>query len=202
MPIRLTGETTKRDVPTQHDGAKKGGESLFGAEPDAADTALPDHEAIASIAQSQDAQATRVVGPRRRPKPSAPGAVDAAEDDPMADPPVGWLVLVRGPGKGRVLTLGNGLNMVGRSAQMRVCIDFGDANISRNNHARIVYEPRERKYLLMHGEGTNLTYLNGELVMGPVDLISGGEIQFGDVTTVRFQAFCGKDFDWPDVDSS
>ena len=198
MPIRLTGETTRLDPPTQHDPPADKPESLFGpASETPSDTALPG-DTIGAAPQGADAQATRVVGPRRSGKTLAAGRAD--DSDPMTDPPVGWLVVIRGPGKGTVLTLGNGLNMVGRSAQMRVCIDFGDANISRTNHARIVYEPRERKYLLMHGEGTNLTYLNGELVMGPVSLESGGEIQFGDATTVRFQAFCGKDFDWPDVD--
>ena len=94
----------------------------------------------------------------------------------MADPPVGWLVVVAGPGKGRVLTLGNGLNPIGRSAESRVRLDFGDDNISRANHARLVYEPRQRRWLLNHGDGTNLTYLNGEVVMSAVELQSGAEI--------------------------
>lgn len=138
---------------------------------------------------------TRILSPHRPP---------AAEDrpaakDPMADPPVGWLVVVRGPGKGRVLTLGNGLNPIGRSAESRVRLDFGDDNISRANHARLVYEPRQRRWLLNHGDGTNLTYLNGELVMSAVELQSGAEIQLGE-TSLRFQAFCSQEFDWPDVD--
>lgn len=137
---------------------------------------------------------TRILSPHRPP---------AAEDrpaakDPMADPPVGWLVVVRGPGKGNVLTLGNGMNAIGRGRSSRVRLDFGDGNVSRANHARIAYEPRERRWLLSHGDGANLTYLNGEAVMAPVEIASGAEIQLGE-TTLRFQAFCSPEFDWPDV---
>ena len=137
---------------------------------------------------------TRIVAPRRR--------TDEAEtpaDDPMLDPPVGWLVVVRGPGKGRVLTLGNGMNVMGRGPNARVRIDFGDDTIARANHARLVYEPRQRVYLLSHGEGANLTYLNRNVVTETVEIESGAMIEVGE-TTLRFQAFCTKEFDWPDLD--
>ena len=117
----------------------------------------------------------------------------------MADPPVGWLVVVRGPGKGNVLTLGNGMNAVGRGPSSRVRLDFGDDNVSRVNHAQLAYDPRQRRWLLSHGEGANLTYLNGEVVMGPVEIASGAVIEVGE-TTLRFQAFCSQDFDWLDVE--
>ena len=129
---------------------------------------------------------------------SQPGVADDA-DDPMADPPVGWLVVVGGPGKGRVLTLGSGMNAIGRSEESRVRLDFGDDNVSRRNHARLIYEPRQRRWLLNHGDGTNLTYLNGDVVVGIAEIESGAEIQLGD-TTMRFQAFCSREFDWQDVD--
>ena len=138
---------------------------------------------------------TRILSPRR-----APSTEDrATATDPMADPPVGWLVVVRGPGKGSVLTLGNGMNAIGRGTSARVRLDFGDGNVSRANHARVAYDPRERRWLLSHGDGANLTYLNGEVVMAPVEIESGAQIQIGE-TTLRFQAFCSQEFDWLDVD--
>ena len=170
-------------------------EALGGGEDAEDDAGATEPLGVGERVQSGD-QATRVVGAHQR---GSEGAKSAEAEDPMADPPVGWLVVVGGPGKGRVLRLGNGLNIIGRSAEMRVSIDFGDSNISRVNHARVVYEPRARRFLLMHGDGTNLTYLNGELVMASVEIASGNEIQLGD-TTLRFQALCGPDFDWPDVD--
>ena len=144
----------------------------------------------------RDKGSTRIVSPHLR-KPSAASA--AVREDPMLDPPVGWLVIVRGPGKGHVLTLGNGMNVMGRSSDSRVCIDFGDDTIARANHARLVYEPRQRRYLLNHGDGSNLTYLNNDVVTESVGVKSGAMIEVGE-TTLRFQAFCSKDFDWPDVD--
>ena len=142
--------------------------------------------------------ATRILSPgRRRVAPADESR--AAAGDPMADPPVGWLVVVRGPGKGNVLTLGNGMNAVGRGASSRVRLDFGDDNVSRANHAQLAYDPRQRRWLLSHGEGANLTYLDGEVVMGTVEVASGAMIEVGE-TTLRFQAFCSQDFDWPDVE--
>lgn len=144
----------------------------------------------------RDEGRTRILSPRRR-KPSSESRPES--DDPMLDPPVGWLVVVRGPGKGRVLTLGNGMNVMGRGPNSRVRIDFGDDTIARANHARLVYEPRQRRYLLNHGDGSNLTYLNGEVVTGSVEVESGAMIEVGE-TTLRLQAFCSAEFDWPDVD--
>ena len=98
-----------------------------------------------------------------------------------------------------MLTLGNGLNVLGRGPNARVRIDFGDDAIARANHARLVYEPRQRVYLLSHGEGANPTYLNGNAVTETVQIDSGTMIEIGE-TTLRFQAFCGREFDWPDLD--
>ena len=70
--------------------------------------------------RSGDEGKTRLVAPRRR-----QDAAPLEGEDPMRDPPVGWLVVIRGPGKGRVLTLGNGMNSLGRGADARVRINFG-----------------------------------------------------------------------------
>ena len=141
---------------------------------------------------------TRIVAPRSKTMGSR-ATDDAGVPAPMRDPPVGWLVVVRGPGKGSVLTLGNGMNVIGRGPDVRVRVDFGDDTIARTNHARLVYEPRQRRYLLNHGDGSNLTYLNGKVVMSTAELASGAMIELGE-TTLRFQGFCSADFDWPDVD--
>lgn len=181
------------DVPTERAKTRRKGDSLFVGGGAGQSLEAP----TKPIGRGGEGK-TRVVTPgvRRQPKEAA---ASAQEEDPMADPPVGWLVVVRGPGKGRALTLGNGMNAIGRSDECRVRVDFGDDNISRTNHARIVYEPRQRRWLLNHGDGTNLTYLNGEVVMSTVELQSGADIQLGE-TTLRFQAFCSQDFDWRDVD--
>ena len=155
----------------------------------------PSFDKPTALLRTSDEEETRIISPAKR---------DTASDfakakDPMADPPVGWLVVIRGPGKGSALSVGNGMNAIGRGENSRIRVDFGDAGVSRNNHARIAYEPRQRCFLLSHGEGSNLTYLNGNVVMDTKRIVSGDEIQIGD-TTFRFQSFCSEEFDWPDVD--
>ena len=125
------------------------------------------------------------------------GAEGAAKKDAMDDPVVGWLVVVEGPGKGFSLTLGYGMNSIGRSGTDRVSLDFGDQQISRTSHAIVTYDPRGKKYFVQHGGGKNLTYVGDQPVLTPMELMGGEEIQLGD-TKLRFVAFCGKDFDWRD----
>lgn len=151
--------------------------------------------------EAETGERTRIYRPGGRQREAEANVGDGAgarPGDAMDDPPTGWLVVVRGPGQGQVLTLGNGMNPIGRSAGSRVRLDFGDDSVSRDNHARLIYEPRQRRWLLNHGDGTNLTYLNGDLVVGTAEVESGGEIQIGD-TILRFQAFCSTEFDWSDV---
>ena len=198
-PVPGKGADKASDAPTDRGESRRGrGDSLF--EPKGRDESAAGRLEEPTVAMGADQAGddrTRIVAPRRA-KPGSEVAVEGLPD-PMRDPPVGWLVVVRGPGKGNVLTLGNGMNVMGRGSDARVRIDFGDDTIARANHARLVYEPRERRYLLNHGDGSNLTYLNGELVMGSVEIASGAMIEVGE-TTLRFQAFCSEDFDWPDVD--
>lgn len=140
----------------------------------------------------QDEPKTQILG---RARAGAEAGLGKAHAD---DPVVGWVVVVRGPGRGASLPLGYGMNGIGRSKTERVCLDFGDEQISRNQHAVITYDPRGRKYFVQHGGGKNLTYLGDEQpVLTPVELTGGEEITLGD-TTLRFVPFCGKEFDWQD----
>ena len=123
--------------------------------------------------------------------------VDQAADDPMDDPPVGWLVIIDGPGKGRVVTLGMGYNSIGRDQTARVSLDYGDAMISRTNHGAITYDPRSRKFYVQHGDGTNLTYANDEPVLAPRELEPSTHLQLGK-TVLRFVPLCGVGFSWED----
>lgn len=118
-------------------------------------------------------------------------------DDAMSNPVVGWLVIVDGPGKGRALKLGYGMNSIGQSPQERICLNFGDKEVSRNQHAVVSYEPRERKSYVEHGGGQILTYLDDEPLLVPVELHGGEDILVGQ-TTLRFVPFCGEKFDWQD----
>ena len=133
---------------------------------------------------------TRRMGVQATGKGTAPGS--------ETDPVVGWVVVVAGPGKGKSLPLGNGNNAMGRSSGSRVPLAFGDNEIHREGHAIITFDPRSREFFLQPGTGsntTNLTYLDGKLVLQPKEIRTGQEIMLGS-TKLRFVALCGPEFAW------
>ncbi|PCJ41855.1 MAG: hypothetical protein COA71_02695 [SAR86 cluster bacterium] len=113
----------------------------------------------------------------------------------MADPVVGWLVVVDGPGKGNYLKLGNGQNSIGRGNSERIKLDFGDDQISRANHAMLTFDPRGGGFYIQQGSGTNLAYLDNSPVLSPTKLSAGSRITLGD-TTLMFAPLCGENFSW------
>lgn len=132
----------------------------------------------------------------RRPKRErSDGTGDTAG---MADPVTGWLVVVGGPGKGRSLQLGLGRNEVGRAATAKVCLDFGDKEISRNAHAFVTYDDEARDWYVHQGGGRNLVRLNGHPVLEAAALPPRSEIRIG-ATTLLFVPLCGEHFSWDDM---
>ena len=130
-----------------------------------------------------DEPATRLIKPTKQ---------TAEENDTTV---VGWVVIVKGPGKGRSVELGFGANTIGRNPDQQVCLNFGDENISRSRHATIVFDPKGLRFYLQPGESRNLTYLKGVPVLAPAELFGGEDIELGE-TTLRFVPFCSQDFSW------
>jgi hypothetical protein len=108
---------------------------------------------------------------------------------------VGWLVVVDGPGKGKSVQLGYGMNSIGRGAEERVSLDFGDEEISRRGHAMLTYDTRGRRFYIQHGGGTNLTYVGDAPVLMPHELKGREMIGIGN-TRLCFIPLCGPDFEW------
>lgn len=139
---------------------------------------------------------TRIYRPdRQTATPPHQSVTGAPPPTTMEDPPVGWLVVVDGPGQGNFVTLGNGTNSIARDTSARLSLDFGDETISRSGHATITYDPRGKKFYIQHGGGTNLTYVNKQPVLAPQELQPGTNILLGN-TTLRFVPLCGEQFDW------
>ena len=113
------------------------------------------------------------------------------------DPVVGWLVVMKGPGRGRFRPVFYGQNSIGRAPDQRISIDFGDGGISREDHAYIAYDEVQRKFFVRDNGKANLVRCNGAPVMMPTEINSGDLISIG-ATTLRFVPFCGPDFDWLD----
>ena len=103
--------------------------------------------------------------------------------------------VVEGPGRGASLNIGYGNNRIGRAPTENVSLDFGDEEVSRENHATITFDGRHRRFYILPGQGRNLIYVNEQPVMAPLELTGGEEILLGQ-TKLRFVPFCSKSFDW------
>lgn len=116
-----------------------------------------------------------------------------------ADPVVGWLVVLDGPGKGNFRPIFKGSNTIGRSGSQRVPIDFGDDAISSEKQAFLTYDERKRSYQLVPNlERPNLVYHNDAALTSNVDLKHHDKVMLGR-TTLLFVPLCGPDFDWGEV---
>jgi hypothetical protein len=144
----------------------------------------------------RDDDYTKIVRPGTSVSPINPEAIlDRSNNTFSGEPVVGWLVIVDGPGKGQSLQLGSGMNGIGRAKEARVSLDFGDEEISRQNHASVVYDPKGNKFYLQHGGGINLTYLGDAPVLQPVEITGRETISIGN-TKLVFMPFCGPNFTW------
>ena len=116
-----------------------------------------------------------------------------------ADPVVGWLVVLDGPGKGNFRPIFKGSNTIGRSGSQRVPIDFGDDAISSEKQAFLTYDERKRSYQLVPNlERPNLVYHNDAALTSNVDLKPHDKVMLGR-TTLLFVPLCGPEFDWGEV---
>ncbi len=124
---------------------------------------------------------------------------EAAPDEnvELTDPVSGFLAIISGPGRGYVPMLHYGKNSIGRDASQRVSLDHGDSRISRENHCIVTYDPAMRKFYLQPGEGSNLTYLEGQPLLTVMELTAGNHIRIGG-TELRFTPLCTQDFNWED----
>ena len=140
---------------------------------------------------SEDGDRTRVYRPNEPVVSKASGQTKS----PMEDPPVGWLIAIDGPGKGTVLTLGIGMNSIGRGDDPRVSIPFDDQQISRGKSFAVAYDEKNAQFHLLPGDGKTLVYIDGSPVLSGVLMESHMRLQIGQ-TTFTFVPLCGPDFNW------
>lgn len=114
--------------------------------------------------------------------------------------PVGWVVVVEGPGRGESFSLGQGMSQIGRGEDQAIQLDFGDNAISRTNHAAIVYDAENHSFLLGHGGKSNIVRLNDTPVISNVAVKDGDLIRIGE-TTLRFTPLCSEAFNWNDTNT-
>jgi hypothetical protein len=123
------------------------------------------------------------------------GDTEPADLPKLKDPVSGFLVITSGQGRGSVSLLRYGLNTIGRDVSQHIALDHGDNQISRVGHCSVTYDSVTRTFFLQHGEGPQLTYLDGQPVQAITQLTAGDQIRVGD-TELRFVPLCGEGFDW------
>lgn len=128
-----------------------------------------------------------------------PSSSESSKDSMDINPTIGWLVIIDGPGRGKSLDLHYGLLKIGRNASQDVALNFGDDEISRENHASLEYDPKTREFYLSKGEGR--VYLNDSRVGQGQEytLKIGDQISLGG-TLLRFVPFCDEQFCWTEQD--
>lgn len=109
--------------------------------------------------------------------------------------PIGWLVIMDGPGRGASFTLAAGLSSIGRDTDQTVSIDFGDSSISRQQHAAIAYDEEENITFIGHGGKSNIVRLNDKPLLTTEELNDGDRVKIGE-TEMKFFALCDADFQW------
>ncbi len=135
-----------------------------------------------------------------------PTASSAEENQPQTDEtksvdfPVGWLVCIKGVNLGKTYPISAGQNTIGRNSNYTIAI-FNDNYVSASNiHAKLIYEPNTRKFLIMNGESSSLTYLNESLVLMPQEIGAFDKISFGDINKNAYMLMplCSEKFSWTD----
>jgi len=111
-------------------------------------------------------------------------------------PVCGWLVCIAGARVGMDYKIHDGKNFIGRGDEMDIQI-LGDNAINRRNHAIIVYDSKNRNFMLLPGDSEGLVYLGGDAVylpspVKPYDTIELGKSKF------LFIPLCGTNFEWKD----
>jgi len=119
------------------------------------------------------------------------------KDSAQIDPVVGWVVVVKGPGRGGFKPVFVGMNAVGRAPSQRICLDFGDETISREEHAFITYDDELRRYWVQSGSKSNLVRLGNDKLEAPRELKGNDIIRLGN-TVLRFYPVCSDQFSWTD----
>ncbi len=110
------------------------------------------------------------------------------------EPVVGWLVCTAGAQYGKDYRLKSGRNFIGRSKDMDVSLD-GEKSVSREKHAAIIYEPKQNIFLAQPGDSKSLFYLNGNVVLTPVEIKKNDRIQVGNAELMLIPC-CDTAFEW------
>ena len=110
------------------------------------------------------------------------------------DPVVGWLVCIEGKDKGKDYRLMARINTVGRSDRMDICIR-NDNTVSKENHARVAYDPKNNIYLVSPDKNINNIYVNNQPIFAATQINAYDVLEFGESKFI-FIPLCNDRFEW------
>jgi hypothetical protein len=120
--------------------------------------------------------------------------VAVIKEDIGIDPVVGWLISVDGQDRGRDYRIRSDNNYIGRAEKMDVCIQ-GDDTVSRENHAIISYDARDKIFYFSPGDGRSIVRLNDKAIFSTAEIHAYDIVEVGK-TKLVFIPLCGDKFDW------
>ena len=109
--------------------------------------------------------------------------------------PVGWMVVVEGPGVGNWFLLENGVSHIGSAEGQTIRLDFGDQSVEPAGHAAIGYDETNHGFVVAAPSGPGVR-LNGIEIGAHARLRDGDVISLGG-TSLRMVALCSPNFHWP-----
>ncbi len=124
------------------------------------------------------------------------GTASGSDDGAVVEPVVGWLVCIKGVHFGQSFNIAVGQNSIGRSEDNKISLKR-DNTVSRNKHAIITYEPKKRDFYIQPGEGSGLSYVNGDYVTGFQKVKAFDVFEFGEGQYI-LATLCGENFTWED----
>jgi len=131
-------------------------------------------------------------------RPSATGdmgrTVAIVREELGIDPVVGWLVCMDGKEKGKDFRIHTDNNYIGRGEKMDVCLT-GDDTVSRENHAVVSYDSKDKLFYFSPGDGRSIVRLNGKALFNTAELCAFDMIEIGK-TRLIFVPLCGEKFEW------
>ena len=90
--------------------------------------------------------------------------------------------------------LEKGTSHIGSAEGQTIRLDFGDASVSPERHAALIYDEGVHAFILAGGYGGSAR-LNGKPLAGRALLRDGDVFSLGG-TSLRLVALCGQNFNW------
>lgn len=112
--------------------------------------------------------------------------------------PVGWMVVVEGPGVGEWFVLERGASHIGSSEGQTIRLDFGDQSVAPVCHAEVRYDHKRHGFVLACDPAMQVRR-NG-IPVASSEFLSDGDVVSVGSTALRLVALCSQNFNWDEFE--